>query len=384
MNDKINNHPLFSIAFRPMFILCALQAVIIPTFWISIYFNYLSFKGNIFTAASWHAHEMVFGFVLSLIAGFLLTASSHWTNKPAFSGRPLVLLSAFWIIERVAVCIPMNRPLAVILMQPFILYFIYLAWQMLKDNPKNRNIFMTILSLFFITKSLMIYGHLDNAIELAILARDFAIILSLILIVIIAGRLFPFFTKSRIKDANINVPSIINTLSIASCIALLAPKQFISAEFFTLINIVGFIFNSLRLAFWKPWRATSQPLLMCLHLGYLWIPIYFLMNASLFWFPEVNFSLAPLHAYATGALSAIALAMLYRVGLGHTGRDLILSKLGYAAFLSLHLGALIRVIVPVFWPQHYMESLHHASGWWTLAFIFYLWEFIPYFWKKRS
>lgn len=383
MNDKINNHPLFSIAFRPMFILCAIQAVIIPTFWISVYFNILDFKGNIFTASSWHAHEMVFGFVLSLLAGFLLTASANWTNKPAFSGRPLVLLSCFWLIERIVVCIPMYKPLAVLFMQPFILYFLYLSWQMLKDNPKNRNMFMTILSLFFISKSLMIYGHLNEAIHIAVLSRDFAITLSLILIVIISGRLFPFFTQARMKNVVIKVPSIINTLSIASCVALLLPKQFISAELYTFINVMGLIFNTLRLAYWKPWKATSQPLLMCLHLGYLWIPVYFLMNASLYWFPQVNFSLAPLHAYATGALSAIALAMLYRVGLGHTGRDLKLSKLGYAAFFSLHLGALIRVITPVFWPEHYMESLHHASGWWTLAFLFYLWEFIPYFLKKR-
>lgn len=91
----MRNHPFFSIAFRSQFFLCALAAVMVPTLWVSNLFNYTPFPEMIISNTNWHAHEMFFSFILTLIGGFLLTASSHWTGKTPFKGTPLILLSFF-------------------------------------------------------------------------------------------------------------------------------------------------------------------------------------------------------------------------------------------------------------------------------------------------
>jgi uncharacterized protein involved in response to NO len=41
----------------------------------------------------WHAHEMLFGFALAAIAGFLSTAVPNWTGTPAARGAPLLWLA---------------------------------------------------------------------------------------------------------------------------------------------------------------------------------------------------------------------------------------------------------------------------------------------------
>lgn len=38
---------------------------------------------------AWHQHELLFGFVPAVIAGFLLTAVPNWTGRPVWQARPL-------------------------------------------------------------------------------------------------------------------------------------------------------------------------------------------------------------------------------------------------------------------------------------------------------
>jgi hypothetical protein len=49
-----------------------------------------------FDPLAWHTHEMLFGFVLAAVAGFLLTAIPNWTGRRPLSGAPLTLLAGLW------------------------------------------------------------------------------------------------------------------------------------------------------------------------------------------------------------------------------------------------------------------------------------------------
>lgn len=51
---------------------------------------------------SWHAHEMLYGYTMAVIAGFLLTAVKNWTNIQTASGLRLFLLFSIWILARIA------------------------------------------------------------------------------------------------------------------------------------------------------------------------------------------------------------------------------------------------------------------------------------------
>ena len=46
----------------------------------------------------WHAHEIIFGFVLAVIVGFLFTAGRNWSNQPTPTGaaRPSSTSATRW------------------------------------------------------------------------------------------------------------------------------------------------------------------------------------------------------------------------------------------------------------------------------------------------
>ena len=79
--------------FRPFFFLAALFAVVSVPLWLLALFGGLDPSGYL-DAATWHAHEMVFGFAVAVIAGFLLTAVGNWTQRETIVHAPLLGLAA--------------------------------------------------------------------------------------------------------------------------------------------------------------------------------------------------------------------------------------------------------------------------------------------------
>src|ERR1700752_826337 len=55
-----------------------------------------------FDPLSWHIHEMLFGFVMAAVGGFLLTAIPNWTSRAPGAGSPLGILLILWLLGRVA------------------------------------------------------------------------------------------------------------------------------------------------------------------------------------------------------------------------------------------------------------------------------------------
>jgi len=381
--SNLKNHALFSIGFRPFFILTALQAIIVPTIWISVYKGISTFQGRFFSPAAWHSHEMIFGFTLALICGFLLTASANWTGKKPIKGIPLIVLSTFWILERVLLLLPTKSWLVVPFSQLFLIYFIYLIFQMLKDNKKNLKVFLPILLTFLFAKTLMLLAPVVGKHQFLVWSREIGLGLIQLIILVVAGRILPFFTTSKHPELKISKNKIIEVLAIAPCIFLIIPREFFNEYLFFALYIVAAVFNTCRLLQYKPFHTIKNQMLFILNTGYLWIIFSLILHALTVFYPSINFSLTPLHAFAMGGLGCFAIGMLTRVSLGHTGRQLVTSRLTLLAFYSVHIGTLIRVIFPLFLPKYYLTSLHHASGWWTLAFCFYVFEFTKILWTKR-
>ena len=50
-----------------------------------------------FDPLSWHRHEMLFGFVGAVVAGFLLTAIPNWTDRTPIRGKQLIWLAIVWL-----------------------------------------------------------------------------------------------------------------------------------------------------------------------------------------------------------------------------------------------------------------------------------------------
>ena len=95
---RISFHHL---AFRPFFLLGSLFATVSVIIWFLQYqFNVLLPQIDKLSVVFWHAHEMIYGYGMAIIAGFLLTAVRNWTNVQTLHGWPLMLLALLWLLAR--------------------------------------------------------------------------------------------------------------------------------------------------------------------------------------------------------------------------------------------------------------------------------------------
>ena len=95
---------LWELGFRPFYLLASAFAALSIGLWS------LQFAGVLgqpyLSGPLWHAHEMLFGFALAVVVGFLFTAGRNWANRPTPTGMPLMALAALWVAGRVLVLTP--------------------------------------------------------------------------------------------------------------------------------------------------------------------------------------------------------------------------------------------------------------------------------------
>ena len=87
MNLETDLQRLFSYGFRPLFLCTVASALLLVGWWIGFVHGDLPAPGGSLNPVSWHAHEMLLGFVGSAVGGFLLTAVAIWTRRPPVRGR---------------------------------------------------------------------------------------------------------------------------------------------------------------------------------------------------------------------------------------------------------------------------------------------------------
>ena len=89
--------PLLTAGFRPFFLAAAAWATLSMAAWMPMLSGELELPSR-FDPLSWHIHEMLFGFVMATVGGFLLTAIPNWTRPRAGCG------DAAWPCWRVCGC----------------------------------------------------------------------------------------------------------------------------------------------------------------------------------------------------------------------------------------------------------------------------------------
>ncbi|MCB1156634.1 MAG: NnrS family protein [Leptospiraceae bacterium] len=379
---KLKTHPFFSLGFRSMFFFAALSAFIMPALWVSFYTGKTAFPGGIFSPMDWHGFEMYSGFASALVAGFLLTASANWSGSPAVSGYPLFFLSLFWLLERIIFLIPhLPYPVYVISSLPFPLLFLVILTIQLKTNTKNRNIFLPWLILFFFAKFLYIYSGIYKDAFRLLFAKELFVSSLRIIIVVITGRIIPFFMEKRIGFRP-KVPLLLEYGSIISVSFLIFANITVLPAFTeAILYLFAVLMNSIRFFYWRPLKTIKVPILLILHIGYLWLILHLLL--SFYGKAFQNPGPVTLHFFSTGALGTFAIGMMTRVALGHSGRIIHADKWILFMYACVQIGAILRTIIPLFFNEIYFKSLHYSSGFWTLAFMIYLIRFTPILYKKR-
>jgi uncharacterized protein involved in response to NO len=371
--------------FRPFFLLAASFAVAIVPLWLLILGGVV--RPSVYLApAVWHAHEMVFGFAVAVIAGFLLTAVGNWTQRETVVGTPLLALAGVWILGRIAMLLAGRLPpgLTAALDLAFVPALAFGVGRPLVATRNRRNLVMlVVLGALFATNVVV---HLDalgvwpgQGRRACLVAIDVVVLVTLI----IAGRVFPMFTRNATGVATIrssprlDVATVVG-MAVVSILDAAAPA---STGAVVTAGAVGV------LAIARAWRWGSRhvgrnPLLWILHVGYAWIPIGLLLRAAARFDPALPESLA-IHALTVGAVGSLTLGMMARVALGHTGRPLVASRWMSGAFASITAAALARVLAPIALPGEYFAELVLAGSLWTAAFVIYVAVYAPILCRSR-
>jgi uncharacterized protein involved in response to NO len=374
-NHAVSRFALFDLGFRPFYLLAALLATLNVPVWVAQWHGALPQAGYL-SAMAWHAHEMVFGFAAAVITGFLFTAARNWTGLPTPTGRNLAALSALWVAGRVAV-LTGPGPFAAIVDGAFLPLVALSLWFPLKRSG-NRNLFFVGLLLLFAVANLLFHLSQLGVMSLApTLPARAALFLVVIIVSVMSGRVTPSFTQNAIPTARIRRNNSLDSVAISTLAAALV-AQILSAPAWLLapLPLVAAALHAVRLASWDPLSTRRSPILWILHLSYAWIPVGMLLlalSAMELGVPAALF----MHALGAGAVGGTIIGMITRTARGHSGRPLQVGRAETAAYLLVHLGALLRVFGPLAAPTHYGVVLVAGGLAWSAAFLIYLIVYWP-------
>jgi uncharacterized protein involved in response to NO len=366
------SRPRFALAgkgFRPFFFGASVFAALIVPLWLLVLGGVVA-PGRYLEPVAWHAHEMIFGYATAVIAGFLLTAVASWTQRETLTGGPLLALAGLWAVGRLAMLFAGALPgglVAAIDLAFLPVLGVVLARPLIAAENRRNFVMLAILAVLTAANTAV---HLEALRILGAGAARHAMRVGLdvivLLMLVIAGRIVPMFTRNATKIMTITAIPWLDRLT-ALCAALLIAGDIALPDSRPTNGTAGLlaIVATARAAKWGTRHTLGHPLLWILHAGYLWIPIGLAMRA--FSMPHA------MHALTVGAIGGLTIGMMARVALGHTGRNLDPSKIIVAAFLVITAAAAARVYGAFF----------VAGGLWTLAFLLYLATFTPYLFTAR-
>ncbi len=373
---------LFNLGFRPFFLLSALFAVILMAIWGLLYSNIIQLN-TYYGFIDWHSHEMLFGYAAAVIAGFLLTAVRNWTNVDTISKTPLAVLAGIWLLARILPFTPAPGLLIAVVDVSFFFFLVLaVAHPVIKVKQWSNLIMVAILSAFMAADILVQSQHL-GLMEGGVTAGNSLALYSVLMIIqVLTGRVMPFFTRVVVPGTEVvERPLLEKVLLITLVLLALADVFLLNKLFISLLAGILFVAHFMRVAPWFSRPVLNIPILWVLYAGYLWLLIGFAMKV-LVGFDLLTNNLV-IHAWTVGVISITTYGMMARVSLGHTGREMLPSKLAVTGFYLLFLAAVIRVILPVFFMAQYVLFIELSSVLWVIAFILFTIVYLPVLTQPR-
>lgn len=366
----------FSSGFRPMFLSAALWAALSMSLWILYWTGSTNWEPS-WPALDWHVHGLLFGYGSAVLCGFLFTAIPNWTKRPPVAGPPLTALWLLWVTGRVATASALPWALTLGLDVGFLLLVCLLAARDILAAGNRRNLpVIAMVALFAVANTLF---HLDILTETPASSGKgtrMGIALLILLISLIGGRIIPIFTTNWLKQRNAtNLPvqfnrndgAVLAASALTLILWILTPDSQITGF---ALGIVG-LAHLWRLSRWQGHRTGSEPLILALHVAYVFVPLGYLLTAASA-FGTIS-PMAGLHAWTAGALGGMTLIVMTRASLGHSGRPLTASKLDTTFLTLIGLAAVTRIFSAIdVWPE---PLLHLSATLWIAGFALFVLRF---------
>ena len=384
----MGRYAILNLGFRPFFAAAALFSVTSVLIWLGVYVLGWRWQVPSLPATTWHAHEMVFGYGMAVIAGFLLTAVKNWTGVQTLHGLPLLLLVLLWLVARILILGGAGMPLALaaaadglfgLLLLVAIAHPVFKARQYRQLGILSKVAFLLLSNLVFYAGLL---GIFPDAVRPALYSGVYLI---MALIFVVSRRVLPFFIEKGLDH-----PVELKNSSLVDAAGLFLFIGFWVADVFdpdsplvALLAAVLFIVHGIRLVGWYTAGILQRPLLWVLYLAYAVIVAGFALKAAVV-FLAIPPSLA-LHAFTYGGIGLFTTGMMARVTLGHTGRNILDPPPASSwIFASLLAGTVLRVLFPLADPQHYTLWIGLSQLLWLAAFSVFLVVYLPMLFKPRA
>lgn len=372
--------PLLRLGFRPFYLGAAAFACLAVPLWLALFLGQVSLDLAV-PALLWHAHEMLFGFVVAVIIGFLLTAGKAWTGLATPRGAFLGALAALWLAARI-VAIVGPYPLYATLDMVLLPVVAAVLGDVLVRGRNRRNLalvgILVLLSLSNLCFHLAVLGVLDIAPMRALYA---ALALIVMIESVMVGRMLPAFTVNVVL-VRLRTPPRLDQATLAlTAVALLAWVFEAPAGFTAIAFAAAAAAHLWRQWTWRPALTRGRPILWVLHAACVWLPLGFVLlaGAALGWVAAS----AGVHGLAVGATGGLIVGMVTRTARGHTGRPLQASRLEVLAYALVLAAAVLRVLLPILAPQWLIEFVLAAALAWSAAFALYLVKFTPWLLSTR-
>ncbi len=341
--------PFLSYGFRPFFLGAALFGTVSILAWVALYTGHGHVE-FLYSPREWHVHEMLFGFIPALIAGFLLTAIPNWTDRMPLRGAPLLTLFLLWITGRLVLAAPWcGAIVAAVVDGGFLVVLAAYVWrEILAARCWDRSPIGMLVTFYAGANSLFHLSALRG--EPTDLPERLALAVMTGMLTVIGGRLTPTFTieyleqrnESRLPDVFTRFDGVVILMVLLAAIAWVVQPESRGAG---AALIAAGLASVMRLLRWQGWRTWREPLVLILHVGYGWVGLYLVALGT----AVLGIGLPPInavHFLTSGAMGAMTLAVMTRASLGHTGRPRQADHLTIVIYVLVNVAAVLRIVTP--------------------------------------
>lgn len=359
-------------AFRPFYLGASLFGAIAIPLWIAVWFGWTA--GPSLPPIYWHMHEMVHGFAVAVIIGFLFTAARNWTGLPLPSGVPLALLFGLWAVARIGMFAAYGPATALVDVLPLPI----VAAELLRKFIRARNTcslpLVGVLLVLAAANAVFHLGALGWISTPPISAAEAGLMLVVLVEMIVGSRVVPSFTASAVPGVRQYRPAWLQRAAIGlAALAFLADAVGVRPALAASLALAAGACVMWQSLAWNPLAARGRPMLWALHAAYAWIPTGLLLLGA------CHLGLAPrtaaIHALAVGSMGGLIIGMMTRTALGHSGRPVAAGRLESTAFLLVQVAAASRIAAAMNWAPR--GGLSVAALAWSAAFLLYVVGYAP-------
>ncbi len=372
---------LWQLGFRPFYLLASSFAALSIALW-ALQFSGALGQHTYLQGPLWHAHEMLFGFTLAVVVGFLFTAGRNWSNRPTPTGLPLAALALLWVAGRVLVLTPYGWAAALVNAAFPLAAAVALAIPFIAAGNR-RNYFFPLLLLLMSGAVLAIHLGQLGVLEIpGWIGLQLGLDIVLFIMAVMGGRVIPMFTNNGVPGANARRLPLVEKAALGSILLVLAADALqLQGGIMAALAAAAAAAHLARWWLWQPWTTLRAPIVWVLHLAYLWIAAHlaFRAAAQLGWMGP---SLA-VHALTVGAVGGLVIGMMTRTARGHTGRPLRADRWDVACYALVSLAALVRVLVPLLAPALLLHAVACSAALWSAGFGLYTLRYWPVLTRVR-